>query len=105
MRQNYNSFQYWENLIRENRTMRGQMFMNKPPTDKSYYIHTLIFGKGNGLNNSWAYFPSETALLGYIQYSFLQEAFYMWINCKSGPVSYIPIIPVEEVIKQGEKEK
>ena len=105
MRQNYNSFQYWENLIRENRTMRGQMFMNKIPTDKSYYIHTLIFGKENGLNNAWGYFPSETALLGYIQYSFLQEAFYMWINCKDGPISYIPVIPVEDVIKQGEKSK
>lgn len=78
--------------------------MDKLPTDKSCYIHTLIFGKGTGLNNIWGYFPDEMALVGYIQYSFLQEAFYMWINCKNGPVSYIPIKPVEVVIKDGENE-
>ena len=105
MRQNYNSFQYWENVIRENRTIRGQMFMDKIPTENSVYIHSLIFSKENGLSNIWAYFPSEAALLGYIQYSFLQEAFYTWINCKSGPVTYIPIVPVEDIIKEGEKSK
>ena len=103
MRQNYNSFDYWKELISENRTIRGHMLMNKLPTDKSLYIHTLIFSKGNGLNNVWSYFPNVNALIGYIQYSFLPEAFYIWINSKNGSVSTIPIKSVEQVISDGER--
>ncbi len=45
------------------------------------------------------------APLGYIQYSFLQEAFYIWINGRKQGISYIPLKPVEEIIKDGgEKE-
>ncbi|MCE9654904.1 hypothetical protein [Clostridium celatum] len=105
MRQNYNSFEYWESLIIKNKTIRGHMLMDKTPTDKSLYIHTLIFSKGNGLNNVWSYFPNVNALIGYIQYSFLQEAFYIWINGKKGTVSYIPVKPVEEIINEGERSK
>ena len=43
VRQNYNSFDYWKELITENRTIRGHMLMNKLPTEDSIYIHTLIF--------------------------------------------------------------
>lgn len=71
---------------------------------KSLYIHTLIFSKFNGLKNIWSYFPDEMALLGYIQYSFLQEAFYIWINGRKQGISYIPLKPVEEIIKDGRKE-
>ena len=35
MKENYNSFSYWENLINENKTIRGHMFMDNPPKDKS----------------------------------------------------------------------
>ena len=93
MRQNYNSFEYWKNFIMENRTIRGHMFMKNLPTDKSVYMHTLIFSKYGGLNSIWAYFPNIKVFIGYIQYSFLQEAFYTWINCKYGPISYVPIKP------------
>ena len=103
MRHNYNSFQYWENLIRENQTIRGHMLMDKLPTSESLYIHTLIFSKEGGLNNIWSYVPDVRALIGYIQYSFLQEAFYIWINCKDSSVSYVPLKPVEEIIKDGER--
>lgn len=105
MRQNYNSFNYWEKLINENRTIRGHMLMNKLPTKDSLYIHTLIFSKDGGLNNIWSYFPNPQALLGYIQYSFLPEAFYTWINCRGGGVSHVPVKPVEEIIRQGESSK
>lgn len=105
MRQNYNSFEYWKSLIIKNKTIRGHMLMDKTPTDKSLYVHSLIFCKGNGLNNVWSYLPDVNALIGYIQYSFLQEAFYIWINGKKGPVSYIPLKPVEEIINDGEKAK
>ena len=86
----------------ENRTIRGHMFMKNLPTDKSVYMHTLIFSKYGGLNSIWAYFPNIKVFIGYIQYSFLQEAFYTWINCKYGPISYVPIKPVEEIINDGE---
>ena len=103
MRQNYNSFDYWKELISENRTIRGHMLMNKLPTDKSLYIHTLIFCRENGLNNIWGYLPDVKALIGYIQYSYLPDAFYIWINSKNGSVSTIPIKSVEQVISDGER--
>lgn len=103
MRQNYNSFDYWKNLISENSTIRGHMLMDTPPTNKSIYFHSLIFCKETGLNNTWGYFPNETALIGYIQYSFLQEAFYIWINSKDRSVIRVPSMSVEEVIADGER--
>lgn len=102
MRQNYNSFDYWKNLISENSTIRGHMLMNTPPTNKSIYFHSLIFCKETGLNNIWGYFPDEMALVGYIQYSFLQEAFYVWINSREKSVTRIPSISVQQVIRDGE---
>ena len=103
MKQNYNSFSYWQNLISENKTIRGHMFMDKTPTKKSLYIHSLIFSKGNGLNNMWSYVPDERALIGYMQYSFLQEAFYTWINYENEKIYYIPSKSVDEIIRDGEK--
>ena len=81
------------------------MFMDKLPNEKSIYIHSLVFCKNNGLNNTWSYFPNEKMLLGYIQYSFLQEAFYKWIYGKERIVISIPNIPVEKIILDGEKNK
>ncbi|MEG2868836.1 MAG: hypothetical protein RR894_13910 [Terrisporobacter sp.] len=105
MRNNYNSFDYWEGLISENKTIRGHMFMDKSPTNKSLYVHTLIYCRNNGLNNIWGYFPDEQALIGYIQYSFLQEAFYKWIYGKSRLVTKIPNISVSKIISDAEKNK
>lgn len=105
MRRNYDSFDHWEELINENKTIRGHVFMDNIPSSESIYIHSLIFSKNNGLNNTWSYFPNETTLLGYIQYSFLQEAFYKWIYGKDRLVVNIPNIPVERIISDGEKNK
>lgn len=105
VRQNYNSLDYWKELISENRTIRGHMLMNKMPTDKSLYIHTLIFCRENGLSNIWGYLPDVRALIGYIQYSFLPEAFYIWINSKEGSIQSIPIKSVEQIISDGERNK
>jgi len=105
VRHNYDSFDYWEELINENKTIRGHMFMDKLPNEKSIYIHTLVFCKNNGLSNIWGYFPNEKMLLGYIQYSFLQEAFYKWIYGKERMVINVPNIPVDRIISDGEKNK
>lgn len=103
VRENYNSFKYWDKKINENKTIRGHMFMDSLPNEKSIYIHSLIFSKGNGINNIFAYFPDEKALLGYIQYSFLQEAFYKWIYGKNSLVTKIPSQTVEKIVKDGLK--
>lgn len=104
MRQNYNSFKYWENIISENKTIRGHMFMQNPPKPKSLYIHTLIFSKNNGIDNIYAYFPDSKILLGYIQYSFLQEAFYKWMYGRGKMITRIPTEPVDILIKKGLEE-
>jgi len=105
VRHNYDSFDYWEELINENKTIRGHMFMDRLPNDKSVYIHSLIFSKNNGLSNIWSYFPNEKTLLGYIQYSFLQEAFYKWIYGKERLIINVPNVTVERIIADGEKNK
>ena len=101
MRYNYDSFDYWDELISKNKTIRGHMFMDTLPTEGSIYIHTLLFFKNNGLNNIWSYFPDLKSLLGYIQYSFLQEAFYKWIYGKERMVINVPNISVEKIIKDA----
>lgn len=103
MRENYHSFSFWENLINQNKTIRGHMFMQTPPTKDSFYFHTIIFGSKNGINNIWGYCPNIRCLLGYIQYSFLQEAFYKWIYGKEKFVTRIPHVTVDKIIIEGQK--
>lgn len=102
MVENYNSFKFWENVINKNKTIRGHMFMEGRPTEKSVYFHTLIFGNKNGINNVWGYVPTTRCLLGYIQYSFLQEAFYKWIYGNERLVTKVPHLTVDKIIKEGE---
>lgn len=78
--------------------------MQKPPTEKSVYFHTLIFGNKNGINNIWGYVPNMRCLLGYIQYSFLQEAFYKWIYGNEKIITRIPHLTVDKIIHEGESE-
>ena len=105
MRENYNSYDYWKDVTRENETIRGHMFMQKLPTEKSLYFHTLIFSKSNGINNIWGYFPNVRSLIGYLQYSFLQESFYKWIHGRDRLITRIPSISVEKIIEDGLKQK
>lgn len=105
MRENYNSFNYWENIISEHKTIRGHMFMQKPPNEKSFYFHTLIFGRKNGMNNLWGYVPNIKSLIGYIQYSFLQEAFYKWIHGQEKIITRIPHLTVDKIANEGENLK
>ena len=75
--------------------------MESLPKAKSLYIHTLIFSKNNGIDNIYAYVPDSKVLLGYIQYSFLQEAFYKWIYGKDRIVINVPSYPVDKIIRDG----
>ena len=103
MRENYNSFNYWENVINENKTIRGHMFMQKPPTEKSIYFHTLIFDNKSGINNIWGYCPNIRGLIGYLQYSFLQEAFYKWIYGQEKLITRIPHLKVDKIASEAER--
>lgn len=101
MRDGYNSSDYWERLNEQNKTIRGHMFLDDVPRKGSIYLHTLSFSKKNGLNSIWTYFPNVSALLGYIQYSFLQENFYKWIYGKNKKITKIPSATVEQIIKKA----
>ena len=105
MRENYNSIKFWENVVRENKTIRGHMFMKDSPTEKAFYFHTMMFSKNNGLNNVWGYFPNTKALLGYMQYSFLQESFYKWIYGRVKTITNIPFLSVDNIVRRGFREK
>ena len=101
MRENYNSIKYWENVVIENKTIRGHMFMQDVPNEKSLYFHTMIFSKKNGINNVWGYFPNTKSMIGYMQYSFMQEAFYKWIYGKAKTVTKMPFCSVKKLIQDG----
>jgi len=103
VRENYHSFNYWERVISENKTIRGHMFMQNPPNEESIYFHTIIFGNKNGINNIWGYCPNIRGLIGYFQYSFLQEAFYKWIYGKEKLITKIPHLTVDKIASEGEK--
>lgn len=105
MREKYNSFKYWDEIVRKNKTIRGHMFMDELPSRNSIYFHTLIFNKSAGVNSIWGYMPSAKTLLGYLQHSFLQESFYKWIYGKDGHIVKVPSLPVEVIIRDGEKLK
>ncbi|KFX55132.1 hypothetical protein KU40_11135 [Clostridium botulinum] len=105
MKEKYNSFKYWDDIISKNKTIRGHMFMDELPSEKSLYFHTLIFNKSAGVNSIWGYMPSPKTLLGYFQHSFLQESFYKWIHGKEKLVTKVPSLPVEAIVREGEKLK
>ena len=105
MRENYNSIKFWENVVRENKTIRGHMFMKDSPTEKAFYFHTMMFSKNNGLNNVWGYFPNTKALLGYMQYSILQESFNKWIYGRVKTITNIPFLSVDNIVRRGFREK
>lgn len=105
VKENYNSLSYWENVLRKNKGRRAHVFMQKPPTEKSIYFHTMIFGQKNGINNMWGYFPNLKCFVGYIQYAFLQEAFYRWVHGKDRFISQIPCLTIDKISREGEKTK
>lgn len=105
MRENYNSYAYWEETIRKNENNVAHVFMDKVPTEKSLYLHTLIFTKDKGIKSTWCYFPNVRSLIGYLQYSFLREAFYKWSFSKESEDFKIPSETLDKLIKIALKKK
>ncbi len=105
MRENYNSYSYWEETIRKNENNVAHIFMDNVPTEKSLYLHTLIFTKNKGIKSIWCYFPNMRSLIGYLQYSFLREAFYKWSFSRDSEDFKIPSETLDKLIKKALKKR
>ena len=82
----YNSADYWSKIIEKNKTYKGKIFLEEPITEKTVYIHTIVFNKESGLENVWAPIPNLKMLLGYIQYCFLPVAYQKWFDGREGKI-------------------
>ncbi|MGL5244847.1 MAG: hypothetical protein ACRC7R_06695 [Sarcina sp.] len=105
MKTKYNSLNYWERLIMDNKTMKGNIFSEEPITNNTKYLHYVIFNKKTGIESMWIAVPDMKALLGFIEYIFLPEAFYKWVEAKDNIVVEIPTRSVADVFKLALKSK
>lgn len=101
----FNSADYWSKIIEKNKTYKGKIFLDEPITEKTVYIHTIVFNKKSGLENVWAPIPNMKMLLGYIQYCFLPVAYQKWFDGREGNVSKTPIREVSEIVKEMSRKK
>ncbi len=95
---NYNSISYWEPFIRKNKTLRERVFRYGYITDKTIYLHYTIFTKKSGVESGWVPAPNIDAFLGYVQYCFLPQAYYMWIYGREKTITKIPIATVDSIL-------
>ena len=102
MKSNFNTFEFWENCIRKNRTVRGNIFIENEITNNTVYFHTVVFNRKSGIESIWGFVPNERMLLGYIQHSFLPEAFYKWIYANSTVAGIVPIKTAFQILKTAE---
>lgn len=98
MKDNYNSFSFWGKNVNDCNVVRGHAFTHEMPNSKSVYIHALIFSNKNGIESLYSYFPNSRALLGYLQHSFMQKAFYNWANGTEKLIMKVPVSPTKELI-------
>lgn len=101
MRSIYNSVEYWEDRVRKNKTVKSRIFIDEEITEKTVYIHSVIFTRSSGIESIWIPLPNVRSLLGYIQYCFLSEAFYKWSEGKKNTVTKIPSLSVDSIIALG----
>ncbi|WP_024614904.1 hypothetical protein [Clostridium sp. Ade.TY] len=98
MKDNYNSFSFWGKNVNDCNAVRGHAFTHEMPNSKSVYIHALIFSDKNGIESLYSYFPNPRVLLGYLQHSFMQKAFYNWANGTKKLIMKVPALPTKELI-------
>lgn len=98
MKDNYNSFDFWSMNVNEHKALRGHAFTNELPTSESVYIHALIFCNKNGMENIYSYFSNARVLLGYIQHSFIQKAFYKWAYGTEKVILKVPAYSIPDLI-------
>ncbi|QAA30962.1 hypothetical protein [Clostridium manihotivorum] len=97
----YNSIDYWDKLIRSNKTLKSRIFEDEPITEKTVYMHYVIFTRKSGIQSVWTPIPKVKMLLGYIQYCLLPEAFYKWIEGKYKNISEFSQLNVMKIISEG----
>ena len=100
----YNSIDYWDKLVRNNKTLKSRIFENEPITEKTVYMHYVIFTRKSGIQSVWTPIPKAKMLLGYIQYCLLPEAFYKWIEGKYKNIAEFSQLNAEKIISEGLKD-
>lgn len=93
-----NPEKYWGELIRKNETLKGRMFKDEPITEETKYLHYVIFNRHVGFQNVWVMVPNYNSLIQFIQYVFMPEAYYKWVEGKRKLITHIPSIDVEKII-------
>ncbi|EGT3615418.1 hypothetical protein FHH43_04100 [Clostridium perfringens] len=93
-----NPEKYWGELIRNNETLKGRMFKDESITEDTKYLHYVIFNRHVGFQNVWVMVPNFNSLIQFIQYVFMPEAYYKWVEGKRKLVTHIPSIDVEKII-------
>jgi len=83
--------------------MKEKIFKEVNISEKTPFFHTVIFTRNNGMEILWSPCNDIKALIGYIQYAFLPQAFYFWIEGGDKKISKYPILTAEKIIINGEK--
>ncbi|WP_300260717.1 hypothetical protein [Clostridium sp.] len=105
-----NPEKFWDELIVKNQTLKGRMFKDEPITEDTKYLHYVIFNRKVGFQNVWVMVPNFSRLIEFIEYVFMPEAYYKWVEGKNKLITHIPSIDVEKIIsminrKSTEEEK
>lgn len=101
----YSSQTFWTKLIEKNRTFKAKIFLNEPITDKTVYVHSIIFNRKKGIENVWAPIPDIKMLIGYLRYCFLPEAYRAWYEGVEGEPLGQGIMTLEDIVKKMSKNK
>ena len=105
-----NPEKFWRELITKNETLKGRMFKDEPITEDTKYLHYVIFNRKVGFQNVWVMVPNFNRLIEFIEYVFMPEAYYKWVEGKKKLITHIHSIDVEKIIsminrKSTEEEK
>ena len=85
-----NPEKFWRELITKNETLKGRMFKDEPITEDTKYLHYVIFNRKVGFQNVWVMVPNFNRLIEFIEYVFMPEAYYKWVEGKKKLITHIP---------------
>ncbi|AOY74700.1 hypothetical protein [Clostridium formicaceticum] len=102
----YNSYYYWENLIKKDENTLKNAFKDMPLTKESVFLHHVIVNCYGESYDGWIYFPNSKALLGFLQYIYLPIAYNtIFLGERHGELAF-PMCTVEgllEMAREGTK--
>lgn len=79
MTSKFNSYYYWDNLIKNEEKITNGNFKNFIPKKDSIYAHCAIIDCNGDSYNSWICYPNVKSLIGFFQYIFLPTAYHIKI--------------------------